>query len=228
VGPMEEGSVKDEVEKRLADLFDDSEEAPDATDAEREFGGSPLRDLKAVVLSVDWEINDETLNKLAEEIERLKSDFADDKILLLFLQLLASIGHYVKANKARSHPDAVKLLNSVYLKMEKVFLSRDLTEEGRKRILLNEVRKFKALKERIALMKAAAARVAEPGAAGIGLKPGPPGTGKPVMPEGESPVPAGLSGTATHQTLAWAVEEITKVIHAEFEALRAELRHLTR
>ncbi|MBW1785310.1 MAG: hypothetical protein JRK53_01635 [Deltaproteobacteria bacterium] len=218
-------AVKQELENRLKDLFDESKTVPDGFDALQDTGEFPLRGLKALILSIDWEINDETLNKLADEVERLKATFPNDKVLFLFLQLLASVARYLKANKEKAHPDAVKLLNSIYIKLDKVYLAKDMTQEGRKRILLREIRKFKALKERIAVQKAAAIAAsglpAESGeAADRRFQRGQ----RHVADLEEQSIAARMDGMTPQEALAVAVAEIRKAIRIEFEALKLELR----
>ncbi len=41
---------------------------------------SPLTQLKSIILSLDWEITDETLQELADEIEHLQPMWEDDKV----------------------------------------------------------------------------------------------------------------------------------------------------
>ena len=83
---------------------------------------SPIRNLKALVFSIDWEITDETMVDFLAETNRLKQKYKDDQILSLFLKLHESIGKYIKAKKARAHPDSIKFVASVYKNFEKVLL----------------------------------------------------------------------------------------------------------
>src|SRR5512135_2313219 len=63
---------------------------------------SPLTQLKSIILSLDWEISDETLQGLADEIEHLKHIelFETDKVSQVYLQGLAKIGHYLQSEGA--------------------------------------------------------------------------------------------------------------------------------
>jgi HAMP domain-containing protein len=157
-----DASIVDEVEKRLDDLFGDSDESSDFEEdsgdmegplsLERDGGDvedSPLEELKSIVLSIDWEITDEIMTKFLDQVDGLKEAYKDDKIILMFLQLLGSVGKYIKAKKASADPDVVKLLNSAYAGLEKVLLTEGITETERKKLLIAEVNKFKRLKERL-------------------------------------------------------------------------------
>jgi len=149
-----EDPVMAEVDKRLEKLFGESDESPGFGKGERSIEVSPLWDLKAIILSIDWEITDEIMTRLTEQIGRAKNAYNEDKTILLFLQLLDSVGKYIKINKADTHPDAIKLLNSVYTSLEKVALSKGISSAEKEKTLLFEIKRFKKLKEHIALRKA--------------------------------------------------------------------------
>ena len=117
---------------------------------------SPLKDLKTIVLSIDWEISDEDMTRFIEQVETLKLVYEEDRVILLFLQILGSLGKYIKANKGNSHPNAIKVLNSVYTSLEKVLLQKDMTAAEKEKILLMEVQRFKELEEQVALKRATA------------------------------------------------------------------------
>ena len=110
---------------------------------------SPIRELKSTILSIDWEITDEIMTKLTEQIGRSRDAYKNDKAIVLFLQLLDSVGKYIKTNKANTHPDAIKLLNSVYTSLEKVALSKGISSAEKEKTLLFEVKRFKKLKEKM-------------------------------------------------------------------------------
>jgi len=210
---MQEATVKEEVERRLGDLFDEKAPHPENPAGPAAF---PLRELKATVLSVDWEINDQTMSRLIEHVEQLQGSHENDKVISTFLKLLGAVGRYIKSNKANAHPDAVKLLNSIFLKLEKVILSHDMSQESKRRALLGEVEKFKGLRERIAERRATQA----------GGRRGPVGRRTPSASAEQRPDAAGGGGTPPEEALARAVAEIKMAISAEFAALRAEIRAL--
>jgi hypothetical protein len=197
------GSTENEdVVRNLDHFFSEDIEFP--SDMRRGKEGSPIRELKAVILAIDWEINDEIMTGLIEQIGRLKEVFKKEKILLLFLQLLGSVGKYIKTRKANAHPDAIQLLNSVYTSFEKVFLSKGISKEEQKKILLFEVEKFNRLKEHLAHRKAETEKKED------------------ALLEAKRPVDIGQM--TTNQILAESLEEIKQVIRTEFRALRAELK----
>ena len=51
---------------------------------------SPLTRLKSIILSLDWEINDEILQELADELANLQAMWQGDKVAEVYLQGLMS------------------------------------------------------------------------------------------------------------------------------------------
>ena len=197
------GSAENEdVIRHLDDFFSEGIEFPSDMRSVKE--GSPIGELQAVILAIDWEINDEIMTGLIEQTGRLKEVFKKEKILLLFLQLLGSVGKYIKTKKANAHPDAIQLLNSVYASFENVLFSKDMPQDEKKKILIFEVEKFNRLKEQLANRKAQAGKKED------------------ALPEEKRP--ADITSMTYNQDLTYALEEIKQVIRVEFKALRAELK----
>lgn len=230
-----------EVEKRLNDLFG---EEGDGQSAFLENGSlvkdSPLMELKGIVLSIDWEITDEIMESFLDEINRLKEFYVDEKVPVLFLQLLGSVGKYIRNNKARAHPDSIKVLNSVYNSFERVLLDDSMSEADKRNSLYNEVNHFKKLKRDIT-----EARGGEPGISekpGTAVEPEPAIVPEPAMepelspepsfeevqdfiPVAEPDRPRGQEDMASaKEAFGQVLEETVNVIRDEFQALRAELQ----
>jgi hypothetical protein len=221
-------SVAFEVESRLDDIFGDED---DSVQAEEELSiaepdDHPLRELKSIVLSIEWEITDEVMTDFVEQIDRLKEKYQNDRITLLLLQLLSSIGKYIRRNKSKSHPKAFKILNSVFRRLEQSLIDPEMSESDKKRALFIELNKFKALKEEIAPSKRPPAR-----------RPTTVDTDQPeeknemMAPEvAEAPAaaepsvavekPAGIMPT---DPVILKLDEIKQFIKAEFERLRKDL-----
>jgi hypothetical protein len=232
----EEDNFRSQVEDRLDHLF--QEDSPETTEEHVGLGEHPLKGLKAVLLSIDWEITDSTMDSLLNEIKNVEYVYSEDKIILTFLQLLGSIGRYVKANKGRAHPEATRVINSVYEALEKVALTEGMTRAEKEKMLLEEVAKFKKLKELVMLRKL---EKKEPAVSEVTPPPPPPPAPSPApapeekeIPMMESPAPekaetkagveARFAEMSPHEAFAYALEEIKDVIRAEFRALRAEIK----
>lgn len=120
---------------------------------------SPLTQLKSIILSLDWEISDEILQDLTDEINHLKhlEQFESDKVSQVYLQGLDKIGHYIQAEGAYAHPNSIKLLLTLYYDFEKILSSEHITGAEITALLKADVRKFKILQHQIAQKHGAAA-----------------------------------------------------------------------
>jgi len=229
----DEDNFRSQVEDRLDHLFE--EDAPEAVEEQGGMVEHPLKNLKAALLSIEWEITDSTMDSLLNEIKNVEYVYSEDKIILTFLQLLGSIGRYVKANKGRAHPEATRMINSVYEALEKVALTEGMPRPEKEKKLLEEVGKFKKLKEQVVLRKAEKKEppVFEVSPAPPVPSPAPtPGRERIPVPEipareesqAEPRTEARFAGMSPHEAFAYALEEIKDVIRAEFRALRAEIK----
>ncbi len=118
-----------------------------------EFAGedeSPLTQLKSIILSLDWEITDETLDELDREVAYLQQNLPQDQISGVYLQGLGKIGDYIYKKGAFAHQNAIKLLLTFYYDFEKIVLSEELSLESIQLLLKADIRKFKILQYQIA------------------------------------------------------------------------------
>ncbi|MEN8190724.1 MAG: hypothetical protein ABFS19_12835, partial [Thermodesulfobacteriota bacterium] len=207
-----------------------------------EFGGdddSPIARLKSIVLSIDWEITDDILQQLNEELIHLQDVWADDKIKLVYVQGLGKIGKYIFKEKASSHPNAIKLLLTFYYNLEKIVSSQDMSDEAMKQTLIQDVKKFDQLKVIIEQQQGGASAAAKPAAPTP--PPPPPPPEKPSVAEpaiAEEPAPAfadvppadtdlSLSEDSPLTTMKALILGIDwEVNDKDLESLAAEVRNL--
>ena len=142
-----------QFEDDLTTGFEDNDSfSTDSIDLFEFAGGeeSPIARLKAIILSIDWEINDDILQQLDDELVDLSDIWATDKIKLVFIQGLRKIGKYIYREKANAHPNAIQLLITFYHNLEKIVSAADvMSEDEKKEILLENVKKFDQLKSQI-------------------------------------------------------------------------------
>ncbi len=141
----------DEVEDltRFADESFDT----DAVDL-FEFTGnedSPLTRLKSVILSLDWEITDDILDELIEEVSNLRSMWEGDKVAQVYLQGMDKVGRYLKVEGAYAHHNAIKLLLTLFYNYEKIISSPDISGDTITTLLKSDIRKFKVLQYQIGM-----------------------------------------------------------------------------
>ena len=138
---MEE--TEDFLDTGFVDLFEHSSS-----------NGSPISRLKTIVLSIDWEINDDILTQFNDELLVLKDIWEEDQVKLVYVQALEKISRYIYQLKADAHPNAIKLLLTFYYNLEKIVLDTALSDAEIKDILRGDVKKFEQLKQQIGITPA--------------------------------------------------------------------------
>ena len=108
---------------------------------------SPLARLKSTILSIDWEINDEILRQFNDELKELKSIWKDEKINLVYIQALEKLCRYIYKERSSAHPNAIKLLLTLYTNLEKIVSEESLSSGEKKKILIADVQRFERLKK---------------------------------------------------------------------------------
>jgi hypothetical protein len=217
----DQNKVDSDLADRLDTLFDENETADENRPAKGQ-ANDPLDELKSLVMSIEWEITDDVMERFLSQIDSVKSRFKDDRILVMFLQLLGSLGLYVKTNKGKAHPNAFKLLNSVYSSFEKAASQGNISPSEKKKLLYIELNKYKELKGQIETVhepEAAAARSTQAGSE-------PKDTLKPAASGPESDQPAPQGATVTQQYFDAVIEKLKSSILKELAAIREEVTRL--
>jgi hypothetical protein len=150
-------TVSSEFENRLDALFGENDIQLSNAPQKKQQEHYPLAELKNLILSIDWEITDEVLDNLLVQLKDLQLTYEHDKIVTTFLQILNSLGNYIRTHRAKAHPKTFKILNSVFISLDKVVLSKEMTAPAKKKILRAEMNRYKELRVQIAQSKAAAA-----------------------------------------------------------------------
>jgi hypothetical protein len=144
--------------------------------------------------------------------------------VLAFLQILNSLGVYIKKNRAKAHPKTFKTLNSVFSSLDRVVLSKDMAETDKKKILSTEMNRYKKLRIQIAQSKTEKKKYKikgqDPGITAPESFFQTPTAGKEEFPNTKQ------NQEPSAEALTNAVEEIKQYIHAEIEALKAEIKSL--
>lgn len=215
----------EKVENLLDELFADDDSDQIAVEESSNVGYYPLRFLKATVLSIDWEITDETMARFIEQVDRLKSSHQEDRLILPLLQMLGSTGHHIRVFKQNSHPTVLKMLKSLYVSLEKVLTSQQMSENEKRQVLSKEIRKFKALKDQIVTGQLALAnkyrKVTKPSS----------NNNSSHSPETISSEPTSMqAGNLNEQNqmvssmVETAIKELKQFIHDELQQLRKEFK----
>ncbi|QTA80159.1 Uncharacterized protein dnl_24510 [Desulfonema limicola] len=235
-----------ELDNRLDNFFEKENKPKRETDITKsidphEIENSSIKELKSVILSLEWEITDQVMQTLAEEISKLETLYKSDKIIVAFLQLLGSLGKYIRKKRAEAHPDSIRLLHSVYESLEKAMLSDELSDAAKKKMLVSQVNRYKKLKKEIVVAKSVVSKKdspsldAESETADSIISEQPSVNDDPGYDQHNRKdrieetqeydlAQSGMGGVAAHQDILHALMEIKKTIQSEFSALRADLR----
>jgi hypothetical protein len=217
------------------EIFDLTDVAAEETDREGVSDDYPLAELRNLVLSIDWEITEEVLDSFLSQIDSLKATYRNQKIILTFLQLLGSLGVYIKTNRGNAHPKTFKILNSVFSRLEEVVLSANMTQSKKKKLLRAEMDKYKQLRNQVSKKKATEVIRKEVISAPKEIESliQAPLQKEAVQSGRKISERAAKKSRATDQgapqsiaNLAEAVEELKNFIHSELNALKQELRIL--
>ncbi len=216
------------------EIFELEEMLANEKGAERTPDDYPLVELKNMVLSIDWEITDEVLSDFLSQVNDLKNTYKNEKIILMFLQLLSSLGEYIKTNRGNAHPKTFKILNSVFSRLEDVVQNEDMAESEKKKLLKAEMNKYKQLRKQVAQKKATrvSRRQAKPVQMDKPYLRAPKKKKSAKRPDTFSTAVeeknrfSDAVATKSHDTIAEAVEELKQFIHSELNALRQELKIL--
>ncbi|MEJ2690204.1 MAG: hypothetical protein P8130_09695 [Deltaproteobacteria bacterium] len=110
-----------------------------------------IRQLKAIMLSLEWEMSVETLRQLDAEIVAQQERWQDDKSVTALLRILAALGNYIGRIQARTHPLAIKLFFAVYNGLEKIVLSPAMSAAKKKKIALLAYQRYNEVREKLTL-----------------------------------------------------------------------------
>ena len=213
------GKITQEVEKRLDEIFVEGEgEVSPVEEIEEDahvgVQESPLRELKSIMLSIEWEISEEVMQRLLDEVARLKKSYNGDRLISPFFKMLDSLGRYIQKYTSRANPEAIKVLGSVYAALEKILVAEGLNQNEKEIILLDQVQRFKDLKREIQGQQPASALLSSAGKeAGELVK------GKDVSIDWEE-------GHLASEAVVAGLNEIKALIRSEFQTLREELQTL--
>lgn len=127
--------------------FEEGELKPSV--AEKLSGSSPLNNLSAIILSMDWEISDDTMENFLAEVSSLSARYKEDKILSTYLKIHDSLGRYINNKKAEANPESIQFLHTVYTSFEKTVNSVKMEEREKKKLIKEQINRFSQLKAKI-------------------------------------------------------------------------------
>ena len=134
------------VEKRLDEIFaDDLKKHNPQISTFKHFEKPSLANLKSTIMSLEWEVNDDNLDDLIQEIRKLQKAYVKNDQLQKLFRLLFHLGRYIKIHKSDTHPYIFKLLFRFYNSSAKIASGKYSNHEKHK-IVNNEIKHYLSLK----------------------------------------------------------------------------------
>jgi hypothetical protein len=143
VEPDEQKDLKRIIDEASPEGGDFGEQAEGFTFLPSAVYSSPLKDMKSIILSIEWEINDDILAQLEEEINKLYLLYTGDRAIQGVLRILRFLGRYVRVRGVRTSQDSINLLLSIYDQLENVMITDGMTESRKQAILVDNIRKYR-------------------------------------------------------------------------------------
>ena len=134
------------VEKRLDEIFaDDLKKHNPQISTFKHFEKPSLANLKSTIMSLEWEVNDDNLDDLIQEIRKLQKAYVKNDQLQKLFRLLFHLGRYIKIHKSDTHPYIFKLLFRFYNSSAKI-ASGKYSNHEKDKIVNDEIKHYLSLK----------------------------------------------------------------------------------
>lgn len=114
---------------------------------------SALLKLKKILLSMEWEVEDDTLEEYLDEIEKLQKLFRDNDHCLNLLKLQFLYGKYIQYYQHKLPLNTYKRIYSLYISTSRILYDKSLSSLKKKNIVASEIRKFKEFKKYFSVNK---------------------------------------------------------------------------
>ena len=107
-----------------------------------------LDELKAVVLSIDWEISSGTISQFRVALDHLFQKWRGHWVNINLLKIMQRMVNYIESKKDTAHTDSIDILKSVYIILEKVVHQPGLSVPEKKQRLDQAIDLFNSFKKR--------------------------------------------------------------------------------
>ena len=129
------------IDEAMNNSFDESLNDDLLRDVDKKKG--LLENLHALVLEMEWEIDDTNLDMYLLELKRIEIKFHSDKALCIYIKILDTLGRYLRFKKTGSHPETAAYLKNLYDDFE---VAVGLPDDEKNRSAAKQVSAFKQFK----------------------------------------------------------------------------------
>lgn len=108
-----------------------------------------LTELKQVIDSLEFQIDDDTVNRLQEQLSDIGELYSSNAALVSVLKRMQSISRYLDSKKDKAHEDAVPILYAIAVELERLIQDSGLNEKQTDEILRECLQLYRSLKTKI-------------------------------------------------------------------------------
>ena len=135
-----------EVEKRLDEIFADDLQSKNPQEAKLKIAKPPsLASLRNIIMSLEWEVTDDHLKDLMQELSNLQRAYIKEPLIQKLLGLLINLGRYIRLYKSNTHPHIFKMLFQAYNGLIKI-ASKKYSSHQKAKIVNDEIKRYLSLK----------------------------------------------------------------------------------
>ncbi len=108
--------------------------------------GQDLENLKAVILAMDWEISDTTLQNFEAVVNPLLVKTRNHKTVHLFLKLMFHTGKYIGIQQADAPADSIAVLHEFFDHFQQIVQTNEMGQAEKRQLLEKDIQRFHELK----------------------------------------------------------------------------------
>jgi hypothetical protein len=120
-----------------------------------------LEKLKSAILNIEWEISDENIGLLNQELAALRGVWRGQKVHMIYLQILGALIQYVASTKEQGNPRAFPMLRTAFDSLEDMVVHPGDEEQKAKKVM-EHVDAYNELKRSLGSGKSAPAPAPAP------------------------------------------------------------------
>jgi hypothetical protein len=134
------------VEKRLDEIFADDLQSRNSQEDKLKFVKPPsLVGLRNIIMTLEWEVTDDHLKDLMQELSKLQRTYIKDHLLQKLLGLLFYLARYIRVYQSDTHPYIFKMLVRTYNGLAKI-ASGKYPNHQKTKIVNDEIKRYLSLK----------------------------------------------------------------------------------
>jgi len=109
---------------------------------------SAIEELKAVILALEWEITEQTLEKFHDQVNRLEQLCKAEPAGVVELRILRGLGNHVDRAKADVHPETLNQIFAVFQNLER-FTREEMSQAEKNAVAAVDLKSYQNLRVKL-------------------------------------------------------------------------------